>query len=132
MNIRTVLAGLVLAVLALPAMAQDVSGKWNASIESPQGALALVFNFTREGDMLKGTIANDFTGEAPISDGKIEGDVISFKSNVEAGPAGAMVISYTGKIEADKITLTMGMDGAPAGGAGGFEMPALTLTRAAE
>ena len=132
MDMRKHLVGLAIAVLALPAAAQDIGGKWNASIESPQGAFPLEFHFMIEDGVLKGTIANDFTGETPISDGKIDGDAISFKSSIEGGPGGAMTMSYTGKIEGDKITLTMGMDGAPAGGAGGFEMPPLVLTRAEE
>jgi len=134
MSIRNAVVALSLVVLSLPAMAEDVGGKWNASMETDQGAFSMVFDFTIEGDVLKGTITNDFTGATPIVDGKLEGNKLSFKTSFEGGPGGAMTISYTGVLEAEKITLKMGLDGADAAaaGAGGFEIPPLTLTRAPE
>ena len=124
--------GLALAVIALPAAAQDVAGKWNATMESPMGEMSMSFEFMVESDELKGTTTNDFMGELPISDGKVDGNELSFKVAMEGGPGGAMTMTYTGVLEKDEITLTMGFeDGGAAGGPPGG-MPPLTLTRAEE
>jgi hypothetical protein len=133
MSIRRAFFVLGLAAFALPAAAQNVAGKWNGSIESPQGAFSMLFDFAVEGDVLKGTISNDFTGATPITDGKLDGNKLSFNTAFEGGPDGPIAISYTGMIEGDKITLTMGLgDAAAAAGGGAPEMPPMTLTRVPE
>ena len=50
MNIRKFAFAATLALLALPAAAADgVAGKWNASVDSPQGPFAMVFEFAVDG-----------------------------------------------------------------------------------
>jgi hypothetical protein len=132
MSIRKAVVALSLAILSLPAMAQDVAGKWNGSMATDQGEFSMVFDFTVEGDVLKGTITNDFTGATPITDGKLEGNKLTFNTSFDDGAGGAMTISYTGLLEAGKINLKMGIGGVDAAAAGGFEIPPLTLTRAPE
>lgn len=125
MRIRAQFCGAFLAAVALPAAAQDFTGKWGATAETQQGAMQLVFNFMVEGEELSGTVSNDFTGETPIADGVVDGNKITFNTTFDSD-FGAMTISYAGALEDDAITLTIGFDGAPDGGG----MPPLTLTRA--
>ena len=79
--------------------------------------------------------------ESPISEGKIDGDDISFVVKVDM-MGNEMEINYKGKIVGEDIKLTMEMDmggmgappgggGAPGGGGpgGGMEMPELILKR---
>jgi hypothetical protein len=130
MNSRQIFGAAAMLALALPAQAQDIVGKWNASIESPQGAFAMTFDFAVEGDELTGTMANDFMGETAISDGVVDGNEIAFKLSIEGGPDGAITISYTGVVEGDELTLTSTFEGGGAQGGPG-EM-VLTATRAKE
>jgi hypothetical protein len=126
MKFRLLISGLLLAVVSLPAAAQGVAGKWNANMEGPQGAISMSFSFMVEDGELKGTMSNDFMGEVPISDGKVDGNELSFKVAIEGAPGGGeMALTYTGKLENDEIMLTMGMEGGPPGG-----MPPLMLKRA--
>lgn len=56
-------------MLALPAAAQDdVEGKWNASVETPQGATQMVFNLMVEDDTL--TLTSTFEGGGPPGGGE--------------------------------------------------------------
>ena len=70
--------------------------------------------------------------EYAISDGKIDGDNISFAVKVTGQME--MTIKYTGKISGEEIKLTMAMDmggapggGAPGGGGPGGGMPPMEL-----
>lgn len=130
MSIRKFVVALGLAVIALPAAAQSVAGKWNLAMDGFEGTLA-TFDFMVEGPMLKGTVSSTMDGSTtPIADGKIEGNKITFKQTVEDSPAGPMTIGFTGVLEGDKITLTLDLGEAAAAAGPGFEMPPMTLTRA--
>ncbi len=43
-------------VLAVSAFAADVTGKWKASFEGPQGPIDLMFTFKTEGDKVTGIV----------------------------------------------------------------------------
>jgi hypothetical protein len=127
MNIRKFAVALCLAVIALPASAQSVAGKWSLTMEG-FGPVA-TFDFTVEGDKLTGTSTSAMDGTtSAIEEGKIEGNKLTWKQTVDAG-GGPMTIGYTGVLEADKINLTLDL-GEAAAAAGGFEMPPMALTRA--
>jgi len=67
----------VLAAVSI-AWAADVNGKWEAEVPGPQGQTQKqTFNFKVDGDKLTGTVSG-MQGETPISDGKVNGDEISF------------------------------------------------------
>jgi len=128
MTVRTILAGLALAVLALPATAQSIAGKWNGNVDSPQGPFLLTFSFMVESGELTGSMSNDFMGEIPISDGMIDGNAVSFRMSFEGGPGGSMTVAFSGELEGDELTLTPELEGdVPPGGGGPQPM---TLTRA--
>jgi hypothetical protein len=128
MTIRRLWLAAALTLLALPAAAQDATGKWNASVETPNGPFALVFEFMADGDKLTGSMSNDFMGATPITDGMINGGELSFKLKIEGGPGGAMTINYKGMVKGDELALTSTFEGAPPGG-GPLEQT-LTATRA--
>lgn len=125
MNIRKFVVALGLAVIALPASAQSVAGKWNLAMEG-MGNLA-TFDFKVEGDVLTGTSTSAMDGSTTsIEEGKIDGNKITWKQTIDAG-GGPMTIGYMGVLEGDKIALTLDL-GEFAAAAG--EMPPLSLTRA--
>ena len=115
MKIRNLAFGMVAALAALPAMAGDIDGKWNASVDSPMGAVSVTFEFKSEGEKLTGSMASDFGGQAmppsPISEGVVKGEDVSFKlelNMMEGMPP--LVITYKGKLKGDELALVSVID----------------------
>jgi len=67
---------LMLAISAT-AFCADITGKWKATLARPDGPMDVVYDFKVDGAKLTGTISSS-RGEIPISEGKVEGDQISF------------------------------------------------------
>jgi hypothetical protein len=99
------LAVAVLVLLtAASAFAGDVTGRWNASVPSPDGqAMELVFTFKVDGTTLTGTVQSPM-GDVPISEGKVEGEAISFSVDT-----GSFVILHKGTVSGDTMKLTSEM-----------------------
>jgi hypothetical protein len=96
------LAAIVLTV----AWAADVSGKWKAEMQTPDGQTRTsIFTFQVSGDALTGTVAGA-RGETPISEGKISGDAISFVV-VRKFQDNEFKMNYKGKVAGDEIKLTV-------------------------
>jgi hypothetical protein len=123
MRAKILLIGAV-AVLALlaTAWAADVTGKWVAQVQGRQGMTENTFTFKVAGTALTGTLATP-QGETEISEGKVNGDEISFVIVRKFGE-NEMKISYKGKVSGDEITFTRefqmppgGFGGGPGGGA---------------
>jgi hypothetical protein len=119
------LAGICLMAATLAAAGVD--GKWDASIEGRQGAQAYAFMFKADGANLTGTVNGGRGGESAITDGKIEGDAISFKQSVTFGDR-SMTFVYSGKVAGDSIEFTRKSEGGPGGGPG--REATFTATRA--
>jgi hypothetical protein len=94
-------------VVAISAFAADVTGKWVAQVPGRGGETReVVYTFKAEGDKLTGTQSGFGGGpDIPISDGKITGDSISFKVNLERG-GNTMTFNYTGKVSGNEIKMT--------------------------
>ena len=118
------------AILALPLFAQQgAAGRWNASVDTPQGPFAFTFEFAVDvAGKLTGTMNNEFFGATPIKDGVVNGNSISFKLTFEGAPdGGAMTINYTGTVKGDELAMTSKFQGEVPGG-GTAEM-SFTATR---
>ncbi len=63
--------------------AADVTGKWTATFNTEIGEQSYTYDFVVKGTVLTGTAKGNLTGESKISDGKVEGDKISFVENVD-------------------------------------------------
>lgn len=97
---------------AVPAIAQetpkpdpkpdkiDVTGVWDMTVESPQGAMDVVATFKQDGEKLTGTHASQM-GETPI-EGTVVGNEIKYVLNIDMGGQ-QMTISFAGKIEGDTM-----------------------------
>jgi len=89
--------------------AQDINGKWKGQMQSPNGPMDLVFNFSVHGDSLSGTVVGPM-GELPITGGKIDGKTFSFQVN-----AGEMTINHQCTAMGDSISMKVpGMPGGEA------------------
>ena len=98
---------LVLAIMAIPASAADVSGNWKSKMETPRGTMERTIQLKQDGDKLTGKIVTQ-RGEQEIKDGKVSGDSIEFKVDQRMGQGGDTVsVTYKAKITGDKMEGTM-------------------------
>lgn len=115
MKIRSYVLGLVATLAAFPALSAGIDGKWNATVDSPQGPVSIVFEFKSEGEKLEGSLSFDMGGQAmpgmPISKGTVKGDEVAFKFELAMMPdAPPLVIDYKGKVQGDDLTLVSVID----------------------
>ena len=93
--------------LASLAFAGDVNGKWVASMETPNGTRETTFNFKVDGAKLTGTVSGR-QGDSQITDGKMDGDNISF-SVVRNFNGNEMKAIYKGMLSGAELKLKMDM-----------------------
>jgi len=99
-------------LLAVPAFAADVDGKWSGSVETPMGSVPVGFTFKSDGATLTGTTLGPDGGEIAIKDGKIDGNKIAFNVSLDLGGM-AFDIAYTGVVTPEEIKLTADFAGMP-------------------
>jgi hypothetical protein len=101
---------ILMALSAMAAFAADVAGTWKASVETPNGNFENTFVFKVDGAKLTGTSANEMMGETPISDGKVDGDDVSF--NIVLNRDGnEFKLAYKGKVTGKDMKLTVTLPG---------------------
>ncbi len=112
MKTKTVIAALaVMLLMALTAMAADVTGKWTAQVPGRGGnTREMTFDLKASGDTLTGTISGAQGQPAEISNGKVSGDDISFTVKRET-PNGTMVQNYKGKVSGSEIKFSVQREG---------------------
>jgi hypothetical protein len=103
----------VSALIAGIAFAADVSGTWTASFETQVGTQSYTFDLHAQGNALTGKTKGNLTGENAISDGKVDGNKISFveKATYQGMP---LVFNYTGELKGDQIHFKRELMGFPA------------------
>ena len=107
---RILTTGFVFGLLAMTALAADVTGKWVAQVPGRGGETREVtFNFKADGSTLTGTVATR-RGDMEISDGKIDGDQISFAQTLEFG-GNQVKLLYKGAVSGDEIHFTRSREG---------------------
>jgi hypothetical protein len=79
-RIITVSAVLVVALLAGVRTA-DVGGTWTATFDTQMGQQQYTYTFIVKGTELTGVAKGNLTGETKISDGKVDGQKITFVEN---------------------------------------------------
>lgn len=95
----------ILTVFALTASPTDVSGTWKAAVETPNGTMETSFTFKVDAGKVTGTTTMGQMGESPISEGKVDGDTVSF-AVVREGPNGEFRINYKGTVSGDEMKIT--------------------------
>jgi len=101
---------LLMALSAMAAFAADVAGTWKASVETPNGNFENTFVFQVDGAKLTGTSANQMMGETAISDGKVEGDDLTFNV-VVTRDGNEFKLAYKGKVTGNEMKLTITLPG---------------------
>jgi hypothetical protein len=98
-------------ILAVAAFAADVNGKWTAEVQGRGGnTMTTTFNFKNDGGTLTGTVAGGRGGEAQITNGKVDGDNVSFDV-VREFNGNSVTLHYTGTISGDEIKFKMERQG---------------------
>ena len=95
------------------ARAADVSGTWTASFDTQVGNQTYTYMLKVEGAALSGTAKSNLIGDSTLTDGKVDGNKISF---VEKGTYQGMPLqfNYTGEIAGDEIHFKRELMGFPA------------------
>jgi len=101
---------LLLAACAMSAFAADVAGTWKATAEGPNGSMERTFVFQVDGSKLTGETTSSMMGKSTISDGKVEGDTVSFTITVKFQD-NEMKLNYKGKVTGNEIQFTTEMAG---------------------
>jgi hypothetical protein len=110
---KFLLAVTFLALGSVAALAADFNGKWSATVQGRNGPQAISFNFKADGATLTGTITTP-RGDTDISNGKIDGDNISFDQVMNFN-GNSFTISYKGTIAGDTIKFTRSFPAGPDG-----------------
>jgi hypothetical protein len=87
--------------------AADIAGKWTAEFDSQVGLQKYVFEFKVDGSTLSGTAVSNIDGAeatTPITEGKIDGDKISFVENLNYQGMELRIV-YEGTVSGDEIQL---------------------------
>jgi len=110
MKFRNLVLGFVL--LAASAFAADIDGKWKGSIDTPMGPIEVGFTFKADGVALTGTTTGPDGMEVKITNGKIEGDKISFDVAIDFGGM-PFTINYSGVVKGADLALKAEVFGMP-------------------
>jgi hypothetical protein len=135
MRFKVLAVVMVLGIISAAAYAADINGKWVSEVAGMGGGdpMKIFYNFKVDGTNLTGTTGPEGS-ESPFSEGKIDGDNISFVIAF-----GEMKMKMKGKIAGEEIKLKMEMEGGPGGpggggpgdgGPGGGGAPEMVLKRA--
>jgi len=98
------LALFVLALGSIGAKGADFGGKWYAEFDTQIGVQKYTYEFHVDGAKLTGTATNE-RGSTQITEGKIDGDNISFVEQINFNGNDLRIV-YTGKIDGDQIKFT--------------------------
>jgi hypothetical protein len=111
MKIYRFMSVMVFLLLAATAVfAADVNGKWVAQVPGRGGETReATFTFKADGGQLTGSVTTP-RGDAPISDGKVDGDDISFAQVMEFN-GNSVKLLYKGKVSGDQIKFTRQREG---------------------
>lgn len=96
----------ILLAFAPALFAGDIDGKWTGDVQTPDGnSISLTMNFKSDGGSVTGTITGP-TGDVAITEGKIDGDTLTFKLDVDANGT-PLSFKCTGKLKSDELAMKM-------------------------
>jgi hypothetical protein len=96
----------LLAVFAMTASAADIAGTWKATAERQNGTMERTFIFKVDGNKLTGETISSMMGKSVITDGKVDGDNLSFTINVRFQD-NELQLNYKGKVSGKDIKFTV-------------------------
>src|SRR5205809_4993664 len=106
----------LLAASALTAAAADISGNWKATADFGGQTMERTFVFKVDGNKVTGETTSTMMGKSTITDGKVEGDTVTFTITGKFGDQ-EMKLNYKGKINGNEIKFVTEVAGGGGGGA---------------
>ncbi|HEY1218090.1 MAG: hypothetical protein ABSE42_14905 [Bryobacteraceae bacterium] len=104
----------ILLAVTFCLMAADASGKWVFEQEGRNGSMQVTLNLKVDGAALTGTVSQPGRDgnamETPISDGKVDGNTISFSVKREFN-GNSFVIAYRGTLDGDSLKIEISRPG---------------------
>ncbi len=112
MSMRSILmAALLGALMTISALAADVTGKWSGEQQGRNGPRTVTFDLKQDGSKITGTTTG-FRGQAQeITDGKVEGDNVSWVIKMEFN-GNEMKMNYAGTVSGNEMKLKVQREGA--------------------
>ena len=102
---RIGVAALFFALGTVSALAADFNGKWTADVQGRNGNTQTIsFDFHVDGSTLTGKVSTP-RGEADITNGKVDGDNISFDQVMNFN-GNSFTLNYKGVADGDTIKFT--------------------------
>ena len=107
MNYRRPLTIITLLLLGtVRAFAADITGTWKASFDTQIGEQSYTYEFVVKGTTLTGKLQSAMGGAGEITQGKVEGDKVSFVEMFKF-EGNEIQITYTGRVTSnDEIKFT--------------------------
>ena len=103
---RALAASIVVLVSLVDIRAADVTGRWTSTFTTEVGEQQYTFEFAVKGTELTGTAKSNLLGENAISEGKVDGQTITFVENATFMEM-PIRITYSGTMtSADEIAFT--------------------------
>jgi hypothetical protein len=100
----------LLGLAAVAVLAADIAGTWKGTADGPNGSMERTFVFKVDGSKLRGETTSSMLGKSEITDGKVDGDNVSF--SISASYQGNdMKINYKGKAKGNDMDLTADVPG---------------------
>jgi hypothetical protein len=103
-------SALILVVLSGAALAADITGSWSGTMSMGDNQITLTYSFKQEGGNLTGSVVPPQGDALPLSEGKVDGDKVSFAVKVEMNGSTVKFVS-SGTIKGEEITITTKADG---------------------
>src|SRR5258708_6131247 len=94
------------ALFAVTLSAADIAGTWKGTIDTPNGPAEGAVTLKLAGDKLTGTAAVGPIPETVISEGKLDGDNVSFVVAASFNGNDLLMV-YRGKVSGDEIKFTI-------------------------
>ncbi len=94
----------ILCALTLAVMAADVSGKWTWEQQGRNGNTTSTLTLKADGGKLTGSLDGGRGGPVDISDGKVDGNTVTFSVKREFN-GNTMKTDYKGTLDGDSLTL---------------------------
>lgn len=98
-------AACLVLVTAAGAAAADISGTWNATVDTQIGQMKYIYTFQVAADRITGTAEMEMQGEkhkVDLKDVKLTGDELTFTEMLEA-MGNAITVTYKGKVAESEI-----------------------------
>jgi hypothetical protein len=103
--------GALLGVLAIAAYAADVTGKWTAEVPGRSGNMQTnTIVLKQDGTKVTGTLDGGRGGPVEITNGKVEGDTVSF-TVVRNFNGNEIKQNFKGTVSGSEIKFTRTMEG---------------------